>query len=501
VAAAVFAGSASTTRHGGKVSPSATIFVPSGSPAPAAGAPAAPVCRFLCYSPQQLQQAYDFPTGPGAPTGAGQTIVVGVAFGSPTLQADLDQFNATFALPPATVELCGAPNSGAPDPGLAAVWGPETSADIEYAHAMAPGARLVLVVSPSDDFADMADVEASCLRNYPGAILIQSFGEDETDANDPAVRAAFDSLHATYRAVVRSGGTVIAAGGDFGATGINCDPTATTCTPVAEYPASDPLVTAVGGTMGNPYPDGLLKELPVPPPPVVTPPSDDDDVELSKPAKPAKPAKEKPKPAKPLKKKFDLNQPLFGYGGEQVWNESDTFGIATGGAPSILFPRPSYQRGFTDSLWRTTNDVAYDAAVQGGEAVVYAGRLGVFAGTSIGPAHWAAIVALANELRAKRGLDSIGLLNPALYDIARDPGDYARDFHDITTGNNSVGGPGFDAGPGYDLPTGLGTPDAAHLIADLVGQQSKHQDDDNSGRRDDNLGGKWKQGIPKLHAG
>jgi len=467
----------------GKAVPADAIFVPSGT-APATQL-TSPPCRRLCYSPAQLQAAYDWPTGKGAPTGAGQTIVVGVAFGSPTLEADLAAFDTAFGLPSTTLSYCGAPNSGAGNPAIDRQWGPETSADVEYAHAMAPNARIVVVIAPSDDFADMADVEAACLPKYPGAILVQAFGEDETDAADPAVAAAFDSLHATYEAVTESGGTVIAASGDFGATGINCFFGVGPCDPVAEYPASDPLVTAVGGTEGDPYPDGLLKQVPVEEPPPVQP------------VKPAKPEK----PEKPPKKKFAANDDArVVYGGEQVWNESDTFGLATGGAPSILFPVPDYQQGVNGSASRTTSDVAYDAAGQGGEAVIWNGVLGTFGGTSIGPSHWAALVALTNELRASRGRDSIGQLNPALYATAADARRYARDFHDITSGNNADGGPGFDAGPGYDLPTGLGTPDVANLIDDLASAGSRH-DGDGEGRRKDAKPPKPDKADFKLHAG
>src|SRR5207249_2485738 len=110
---------------------------------------------------------------------------------------------------------------------------------------------------------------------------------------------------------------------------------------------------------------------------------------------------------------------------------------------------------------------------------------------SIGPPNWAAIVALANERRGSRHRDSIGQLNPALYDIADDHGRYRRDFHDITKGNNADGGPGFDAGPGYDLPTGLGTPDAANLIGDLVSSRSTHDDEGDGRRRGDGGHGDW----------
>src|SRR5437879_12721393 len=48
----------------------------------------------LCYFPSALQQAYDFPAGPNAPTGAGQTIVIVTSYGAPDIQYDLQSFDA-----------------------------------------------------------------------------------------------------------------------------------------------------------------------------------------------------------------------------------------------------------------------------------------------------------------------------------------------------------------------------------------------------------------------
>ena len=72
--------------------------------APAAG-PGTPLCpsatlgQIVCYSPSFLRQAYDFPDGPGAPTGAGQTILVVEAYGSPTIADDVAEFDAAFGIP------------------------------------------------------------------------------------------------------------------------------------------------------------------------------------------------------------------------------------------------------------------------------------------------------------------------------------------------------------------------------------------------------------------
>jgi subtilase family serine protease len=87
-------------------------------------------------------------------------------------------------------------------------------------------------------------------------------------------------------------------------------------------------------------------------------------------------------------------------------------------------------------------------------------------GTSLSCPQWAGIVAIAAQLNG----GGLGLINPALYKIGADPVLYARDFYDVTTGVNqgdpSI--PGYPATPGWDPVTGLGTPNAANLVYDLV---------------------------------
>ena len=105
-------------------------------------------------------------------------------------------------------------------------------------------------------------------------------------------------------------------------------------------------------------------------------------------------------------------------------------------------------------------------------------------GTSAATPQWAAIVALANELRGRQGLLPLGQATPQLYAIGHRNGDYQPDFHDITVGNNALGGDltqalGYSAGRGYDLATGLGTPDVSKLLKDLAVSDSGrvHSDD------------------------
>jgi subtilase family serine protease len=374
---------------------------------------------FRCYTPGLLQQAYSFPNGRGAVTGRGQTIVLIDAFGSPFVEDDLAAFDDDFGLPaPPSFTIVGPNGEGdLSDPNVFA-WALETSLDVEYAHGLAPGANIVLVVAASDDNSVMNDAEAAAVQQFPGAIFSHSFGSDETEDVPSNV-----ALHRIIVRGQRSSSTFVAGTGDFGATDGGPKP-------VAAYPASDPLVTSVGGTEGLPYPDGLLR-----------------------------------------------GRRGFAYGGEQVWNEGDTFGMATGGAPSVLFPAPFWQRDFSHWPTRTTPDVAFDAAVDGGVVITFGGGAGVIGGTSVGAPNWSAIVALVNEARARARQRPIGFANDDLYAAARDGRGYRQDFHDIVVGSNALDGPGFPARPGYDFATGLGTPAVSALIADLSGRPGGPGDD------------------------
>src|SRR6266851_8207406 len=119
-----------------------------------------PLCKsaslgnIVCYSPSFVKKAYEFPST-STLDGSGQTIVIVDAFGSPTIASDLALFDARFGIPapPSFTIFCG--NSPTPlDPSTCPTvnifnsnphgsfgWTIETSLDVEYAHAMAPGAK------------------------------------------------------------------------------------------------------------------------------------------------------------------------------------------------------------------------------------------------------------------------------------------------------------------------------------------------------------------------
>ena len=89
----------------------------------------------------------------------------------------------------------------------------------------------------------------------------------------------------------------------------------------------------------------------------------------------------------------------------------------------------------------------------------------VVGGTSSGSPQWAGLVAIADQI-AGHGL---GLINPRLYELASGP-NYGTYFYDVTTGNNQADPdvPGYPATTGWDPVTGLGTPNAATLLPALA---------------------------------
>jgi subtilase family serine protease len=400
----------------------------------------------ICYSPDFIRAAYNFPSGLN---GQGQTIVIVDAFGSPTIENDLAVFDSTFGIPapPSFTVLCpeGCPtfasrNTHHDESG----WSVETSLDVEYAHAMAPGASIVLVVAATSSGNAINTAEAKAIAQFPGSVMSQSFGIPEILVHGD--NAQILQAEKNYAAAQQANITVLASAGDFGAT--NGFATAN-----ASFPASDPLNTAVGGTEGNPYlatgtafncASGATCSAGL--------------------ATFTGPCSVGPRPG------FPGCTPL-GYGAEQVWNEPKLSPpAATGGSPSLFFPVPSFQSGLSLTS-RTVPDISYNAAVNGG-VLVYDTAIGawfVVGGTSAGSPQWAAIIALANQLSVSQGKGPLGYINPALYKLAKSSA-HSSDFHDITSGNNQLAGTpvGFGAGPGYDFATGWGTPNVTNLVGDLV---------------------------------
>jgi subtilase family serine protease len=370
------------------------------------GPPALP----FCYGPDQIRAAYGIqPVLDSGITGAGRTIVIIDAFQSPTIRQDLALFDHIWHYRNPTLNII-APDGVTPfnpaDPSQL-MWSAEISLDVQWSHAIAPGAKIDLVLAKSASDADILRVTKYAVAHNLGDVISQSFGEAEACA-DPALLA---QEHAVFESATAKGITLFASSGDLGSAQPTCDNKALLVS--ASTPASDPDVTAVGGTH-------LLADA-----------------------------------------------TSGRYGSETAWN--DDFG-AGGGGFSNLYRRPGYQAQFqSNDKRRGVPDVAYAADIRGGFIAAFGvpfgvGGLFVFGGTSAGSPQWAGIIALADQ----RGGHRLGAINRSLYRIAKG-GSYSRAFHDVTAGNNVFFGlPGYSAGPGWDAATGLGSPDATRLIPLLV---------------------------------
>ena len=157
-----------------------------------AGPPTTAQCErtygIACYQPGQLRTAYNLPPlyGKGI-TGTGQTIVIVDSFGSPTIRQDLAAFDKQFGYPapPSFTIIHPAGNVPAYNPNNSDMvgWAGETTLDVEYAHAIAPGASILLVETPVSEtegvhgFPQIVAAEKYVLNHHLGDVISQSFSE------------------------------------------------------------------------------------------------------------------------------------------------------------------------------------------------------------------------------------------------------------------------------------------------------------------------------------
>jgi subtilase family serine protease len=379
------------------------------------------------YGPADLQTAYgigDIQFGSVIGDGSGQTIAIVDAYDDPDFVdssdttdypgSDLGQFDSALGVPePSSFSFTKVNQEGSESPlpgedpaGAGNVngnWEIEEALDIEYAHGLAPGAKIVLVEATTDSNANLfaAVQEAASL---PGvSVVSMSWGLDEYSGEQ--------TLDSTFVAPTNNAGvTFVAASGDDGGYSVDDNGNPTT-TPGVLYPAASPDVLGVGGTTLNLNADSS-------------------------------------------------------YNSETAWSGS-------GGGTSLYETEPPYQEGTQSTDYRTVPDVGFDADPNTGVGVYdsynntdNSGPWVQVGGTSLAAPSWAAVLAIANQGRVLAGgsplsgptSTSPGQTLSALYAIS------STDFNDITSGSNGV----FSAGPGYDEVTGLGSPKANLLVADLA---------------------------------
>src|SRR5271157_697700 len=396
-------------------------------------------------TPTQLRHAYGIDqisfTSPGGTTvtgdGSGQTIAIVEEGVDPTLGADLTTFDQYFGIPaPPSFQVVDQNGVTTQNDGIVG----EASLDVEWAHAIAPGASIIVynaAYDPNNSTASFENLltamqQASQIKGVSVVTLSYAISEDSLAAlglNEQSFDADFTTPYVTF----------LAAAGDTGIYGDGG------YEPYAEYPAASPNVVAVGGTS------------------IV----------------------------------IDSNGDYPGVGtsgvdtsGEVAWGDGTQSGTDGGGGGGLSDgePEPAWQTGVVsasiDSVdARALPDVSMDSgAADSGTTQPYdvftstlsgssvsaaaVGWLGD-AGTSAASPIWAGLIAIADQGRALFGgtpLTGSTQTLPALYALP------ATDFHDIISGNN-----GDPAGPGYDLASGLGTPVANLLVPALAGYELPSQ--------------------------
>jgi len=173
-------------------------------------------------SPAQTRHFYGFDQVSNG--GAGQTIAIVDAYDDPTIESDLAVFSRQFGLPSCTSSngcFTKLPASGK-TPRTDAGWALETSLDVEWAHAIAPAANILLIEAASSRFTDLIQAVDVAVANGASAVSM-SFGGGEFSG-----QTMYDSH---FKA---DGVTFTASSGDSGSG--------------PEYPAASPYVVGVGGT-------------------------------------------------------------------------------------------------------------------------------------------------------------------------------------------------------------------------------------------------------------
>lgn len=436
---------------------------PAGLPAVPAGYSDPSTLAQCSVYPSELRQAYGV-TKTGL-TGKGATIAIVNWYGSPTMQADADQYAVNHGDKPfapgqysevstpsqwTNKDLCGYGDNS------------EEALDVEMAHGFAPDAKIVTVAANSCFDSDLLAAEAEIVDNHLADIVSNSWGESifSTAGNlDPSVMAAYDQV---FEEGAIEGIAFDVSSGDCMnndaysvSSGLNCDPTVSRAS--VDWPTSSAWVTSVGGTaLGLSRHGGYAFET-----------------------------------------AMGDNRSGQTAAGASAWAPAaGTFG--GGGGVSETEPQPWYQswvvpRSLSTTLMdgtkttpkRTIPDISLNGDLYFSSTLVGETTDGVYSeagygGTSVSAPSWAGI--LADAQQAQGG--PIGFANPAIYfrdklatDVIGDPHQIGRTPVDSVIFEYPSTSPffgkyrlvqynadeGLKATRGYDLATGVGSPNAKFL--------------------------------------
>lgn len=393
-----------------------------GAPAAAASdpVPAPPTtgqCRvatgFACYNVAQIRKAYNMgPLLASGLDGSGQTILIGVFNHLPTLEHDLAVFDAGMGLPPANIEYMTQSPSPTPDPtNTFDTFGAlDGLSNIEWLHAMAPGAKILIAEGVS-----LHDI----IANHLADVIAEGGGDGEQFLGRDAVMTGHQDIIDAARAHI----PVISEAGETG----RPDPSNLAAGPDAWYVADDPLATSVG------------------------------TLELSLDAQGNRTA-----PDRIWNDSNRLPLPLAGGGGLSVFFDRPSYQQKVKqivdthrGVPDLAMAGGCDGRLIAYSSYDTVDYYV----TQQPEAAGWQ----PFCSSSLSTTLFAGLIAIAQQAAHHH----LGPLNPRLYHMT-------DAFTDVTVGNNAIpasvlgpADPGDPATPGYDLVSGWGSPDAYRLVSDL----------------------------------
>ncbi len=400
---------------------------------------------YICgYGPAQLRKAYGIDQAVASGNdGSGVTVAILDAYASPTMLADANAYATMFGDPafkrgqytektftPFDMQdVCGGEEG----------WNGEETLDVEAVHGMAPGAKVLYVGAKNCDVG-LDDAMNWVLQHHAATIVSNSYGwlGEDVPADELAVEHSL-AIQAAIEGI-----------GLYFSSGDNGDETSNGMSPQPDYEASDPWVTAVGGTSLGPDRQGN----------------------------------------RVFEVGWETTLDFVDYSGKDAVYSSPLpgdFVFGAGGGASTLFAQPWYQRGTVPgkmashdgAKWRVSPDVA---AVGDPYTGYYVGEtlggvfsLDTFGGTSLSCPLFAGIQALASQHRHT----PIGFANPLLYSLDSDAFRDVRPAHDpihyASVGASYLGT--FDKDTtlstrdGYDNVTGLGTPRGSVFL-----QAENHRD-------------------------
>ena len=322
-------------------------------------------------TPAQVATAYGLSGltfGTRAANGSGQKIAIVDAYNDPNIKTELAVFDSAFNLPrPPSLTVVGQTGTSAL-PSNDAVWALEEALDVEWAHALAPGAGIVLVEANSASVPDLMAAVNVAKRISGVSVIAMSWGASEFSGE-----TAYDSVFTT------PGVTFVAGSGDYG-----------------RRPPVAGLVPQRPGGRGDNTPSQHQWKLPG---------------------------------------RDRLVRQRRRHQHDRAGTQLSSLG-------------PVHRR-------RSTPDVAFDADPTTGVPIYSQGSWITVGGTSLGTAAWAGIIAIVDQGRALANEGTLGSTQTltALYSLP------SSAFH-------TVGG-------AYNTQTGLGSPNGAALVNDLVRQPPK----------------------------